>query len=133
MDGLEPIDRDNLGPLLEPHWPLLAQVHAARTRMFGLGGAATLALAVVAPIAVAAWTEPSAFQIALVAIGAVLVGLGVVRALARAQGNKLRGRVQSHCLREGADLDEIVAAARKTQGRLYFFAALWDDPAVDKK
>jgi hypothetical protein len=133
MHGVDPLDRENLEPVLGPHWALLTTVQRRRTRLFGLGGAAALLMAVAAPVLVAWRLEPSAFQVALVVLGALLGTLAVVRALARAQADRLRAEVQTHCEAHDVDVETLVAAARKLPGRLYFFAALWDLDSVDKK
>ena len=132
MDRLDPIDREALEHLA-PHWALMTRVHDLRTRVFGGGGALGVAAAVALTVGVGVGTDASAFQLALVAAGTALVCLGVVRAAARRQAARLREQVRRHCAEHTVDLDELVVAARKLPGRLYFFAALWDPAEVDKK
>ncbi len=133
MDGPDSTDAEPVRAELNPHWDLLSGIHVRRTRLFGFGGGVVGVAAVAAPIVVALRWDPSVFQTALVAIGTCLVGLAVLRTLARNQAEGMRHRVQSYCDAHGIELELLVAAARRVPSRLYFFAALWDGAEVDKK
>ena len=137
MDRLEPIDREEVEPVLGEHIDFLDTIHRQHMRLFGVGGVVIVVLAVLVPMWLQARLELRPLQVGLVAGGTLLLGLGAVRHVARLQAARLIKRVKRYCEEHDLQLARVLHAARKTHGRLFFFRALWDAPScpaeVDKE
>lgn len=121
--GLEPIDREILGEAAR-HVPFIEATNRALRRVFGLGGLGVLVAAAVAPVLVAQRVEASALQLALVAFGAVIVGLGVVGVIARRARARLSRDVDGYCIDHETSRAELARIAAHRPDRWPFVRAV---------
>jgi hypothetical protein len=125
QDQLDPLDRPAVEALAGPLLPLIHRLHRQHARLYALGGLASVALACGCASLAAAWTRASALQAALCALGGLLLGLALLRALARRQAERLRQETLRACQDHPGGLDALRLAARRVGPRASFFEALW--------
>jgi len=99
-------------------------------RLYCVGGLATVALGVTTPVIWGQAVILTATQYFLVAIGALLIGLAIVRSGIRRRSNRARRSTLDYCQKENIELSALVTAAQQHE-ELYFFTALWDGHEVD--
>jgi len=82
-------------------------------------------LSVAAPVALRVGVpEVAPFQLALVAFGALLVGLTALKHLSNARAVALRARVAAYCARHQITPEELVTLSHRLGARWFFFRAL---------
>lgn len=122
---LNDIEKELLGAEGLPHAELMQEVHDAFMRLHGFGGVAILVGCVAAPLALRAAVEgASSLQLALVAVGALLVGLTTLRWASHARAARLNARVATYCEQHQTTPSELSALSRRLGDRWFFFRAL---------